>query len=187
MKKKLGPSTRNLLKISLKTAFLCALFCLLSHLPLSAAENAPQKRDFAHFSVILPPGWDGDEQIGFISDDKEEYMLAMTKKDADGDKIEAQVSVFLLPNKPGKNARESALALTEAQGDSTEPIQEGNFWIFRGEPRGNAVKGKAITRVNANAEKLLIIISQDPNEKEAAEIFQSLAGLSPEAREMLGR
>lgn len=142
---------------------------------------------FGQFSVDLPPGWDGDEQTGFVSDNPGEYALTMAKKDASGDKFLAQVSVYLLPNKPGTTSREAAAKLAEAQADVSPPRAEGNFWVFTGEPRSNAIKGIATTMVNANPRDLLIIIAQDPQELGAKAIMESLKGETPRARQLLGR
>lgn len=162
-----------------------ALSCLL--ILCLAAPAQGRYKEFGQFAVDLPPGWDGDEQTGFISDNPEEYMLILGRKDADMDKFTAQISIYLLPNKPGKNAEQSAQILAESQGEATEPAQRGNFWQFEGEPRGNVLKGRALTMVNANKERLLIIIAQDPERGEAAEIVASLRGSTPKARELLGR
>ena len=66
-------------------------------------------------------------------------------------------------------------------------MAEGEFYTFQGEPRTTIVHGLATTRVRVNPERMLIIIAQDPGGQEAEEIFASLRGLSPEARELLGR
>lgn len=170
-----------------KSARLC-LFFLFAFLPVSlAAQAADSERSFSQFIVTLPPGWDGDEQSGFVSDDSEEYALTLGKKDAEGDSFVAQVTIYLLPNKPGADAKSAAEKLTEAQGDATKPVKEGNFWVFSGEPRSRAVKGMAKTLVNADKDDLLIIIAQDPQHQGAEQILASLKGNTPKAKKMLGQ
>lgn len=157
---------------------------LLPSLAVAAVEQNRQQ-EFAHFSLDLPPGWDGDEQKGFISDDPAEYLLTLGHKDDEGDNFIAQVSIYLLPNKQGVNAKTAAQTLAEAQGDATEPEQDGPFWRFMGEPRTRTIKGRATTYVNANAELMLIIIAQDPQNLGAGKIVSSLKGITPEAIKLL--
>lgn len=154
---------------------------------LAEAENDAKEREFTHFSVLLPSGWDGEEQTAFISDNPEEYLLVLGKKDNEGEKFLAQVSIYLLPNKPGASAEEAARTLAQAQADASEPEKEGQMWTFTGEPRSNMVKGMAKTLVNTDKEKMLIIIAQDPEKLGADSILASLHGLSGKARELLGR
>lgn len=157
--------------------------CLIStFFPLASWSFA---KDFSHFSAELPEGWDGDEQSGFITDNKNEYLLTMGKKDEKGDQFLAQVSIFILPNKPGATSEQAARRLAEAQGDSTEPAQEGKFWVFEGEPRSRTIKGLAKTRVKANPEYLFIIICQDPLNLGGEEIISSLVPASDLARSLL--
>lgn len=160
---------------------LLCVFCLL------AAQAGAAEKEFAQFAASLPDGWDGDEQVGFISDNPEEYMLILGKKDAAGDKFLSQISIYLLPNRPGADARRAADILSEAQGEPSAPVEEGNFWVFEGEPRGNAVKGRGTTRVNTDPETMLVIISQDPESTGAEDVIRSLRGLTPKARALLGR
>lgn len=152
-----------------------------------AGENEGGSRTFAHFAVNLPPGWDGDEQKGFITDNSDEYLLTLGKKDAEGERFVAQVSIFLLPNKPGVNSEEAARRLASEQGDSTKPVQDGPFWVFEGEPRSRTVAGRGITRVATNPQWMLIIIAQDADGKDAAEIMRSLAPVSDISRQLLGQ
>lgn len=163
-----------------------ALACLVLAWPF-ALFAATSGDGFARFSVELPAGWGGDEQTGFVSDDPDEYQLTFTRPDEAGDEILGQVSIYMLPNKPGTNARETAARLAEAQGGSSEPKEENGMWVFRGEPRTRAMRGEAITMVNANPQRLLIIIAQDPKNLGSRQIIDSLRAKTPEARELLGR
>lgn len=173
------------MKSTLIYAF-CLFLILLA--PAVMAENSGIRHmDFARFGADLPPEWDGDEQTGFISDNPEEYALTLGRKDEKGDNFIAQISIYLLPNKPGATAEAAARTLAEAQGDTSEPVRNGSFWQFTGEPRSRTIKGMATTMVNTTPERMLIIIAQDPQNLGAAEIVKSLTGLTPEARELLGR
>lgn len=165
--------------------FLCALF--LFCMPGFSKAVAQDLREFTHFSLLLPEGWDGEEQTGFISDLPEEYLLTLGKKDAEGEKYLAQISIYLLPNKPGASPQEAAQKLAEAQGDPDEPRKEGLMWSFSGEPRTNVVKGRAKTYVNTDNERMLIIIAQDPQGQGAESIVESLKARNPEAKALLGR
>ncbi len=151
------------------------------------AENTPEMREFSQFAMLLPSGWDGDEQTGFISDDPGEYQITLGRKDDNGDNFLAQVSIFLLPNKPGINSRQAVEKLREAQGDATEAREEDGFMVFEGEPRSRTLKGRARTMVRATPENLLIIMAQDPQNLGSDEIMRSLHGISPTARQLLGR
>lgn len=161
---------------------ICASLFLATGAPLADESG---RREFSQFSVILPAGWDGDEQSGFISDNPEEYLLTLGR--TRDDNFVAQVSIFLLPNKPGASAEKAARQLAEAQGDASEPAKKDNFWIFTGEPRTKAMKGIATTMVNATPEHLLIIIAQDPENLGSQELLQSLRGQTPLATSLLGR
>ena len=170
------------MKIFIRLLTILAVFMAMA-ITIRAEEQG--RREFSQFSAILPNGWDGDEQTGFISDNPDEYQLTLgLTRD---DNFVAQVSVFLLPNKPKATAEKAARQLAEAQGDASEPRQEGNFWVFTGEPRTRAMKGRAQTLVNATPETMLIIIAQDPENLGAAGIVQSLRGLTPIAASLLGR
>lgn len=150
-----------------------------------AADSRQVK--FSQFSLILPPEWDGEEQTGFVTNNPDEYSLTLGRKDAEGDNFAAQVTIYLLPNRPGMDSRTAANTLTEAQGDATEPALIDNFWVFEGEPRNRTLKGRAITRVNTDKDFMLIIISQDPENLGASDIVASLKGESPVAAKLLGR
>lgn len=160
------------------------LLLLLCLFPLHAHAGEAQ---FSQFSMLLPEGWDGEEQTGFISDNPEEYTLTLGKKDAAGDKFLAQLTIYLLPNKPGTNAETAAKTLAEAQVDTTPPRQNGNFWQFTGEPRTRTIRGMATTMVNATPENLLIIIAQDPEQLGSEQILSTLKGETDRARKLLGR
>lgn len=169
---------------------LTSIFLVFSLLMPALADNCKaesSRKIFKNFSVELPEGWDGDEQSGFISDDSGEYLLVLGKKDEEGDNFIAQVSVYLLPNKPGADSETAAKKLAEAQGDASEPVKKDNFMVFTGEPRTRAMKGKATTMVNATPERLLIIIAQDPQNKGSRQIIESLKGETEQAKAMLGR
>ena len=135
----------------------------------------------------MPPGWDGEEQKAFVSDNPEEYLLVLGKKDNDGEKFLAQISIYLLPNRPGVSAEEAALSLAQAQVEVTKPQKEGHLWTFTGEPRSNVVKGRAKTLVNTDKDMMLIIIAQDPDGLGAKSILESVRGITGKARDLLGR
>lgn len=163
---------------------LFAMCFLVFHVMANELNGIP--RAFSRFELLLPPGWDGDEQSGFISDNRDEYMINVAKKAPDEDRYLAQVSIYILPNTGANNSEQAARVLAEAQADSTEPVQEGIFWTFDGEPRTNIVHGRAKTLVRALPDKMLIIIAQDDHGEEAATIISSLKALTPDARELLG-
>lgn len=163
------------------------LLLLLAILAFLPSPGLAETRTFARFEAELPEGWDGDEQTGFLSDDGKEYNLAISKKDEAAEKILSHVGIYLLPNRPGLDARESALKLAESQGEPSEPAREGLFWKFTGEPRSSAVKGRAETWVNADKDNLLVIMVVNPEEPGAKEVFASLKGLDKESRALLGR
>ena len=158
------------------------IFLLLWNVPAFAEEV-----EYSQFAVTLPPGWDGEEQQGFVSNDPREYSLTFGRKDDAGDKFLAQVSIYLLPNKPGADAPGAARTLADAQGDASEPTLASNFWQFTGEPRSSIIKGMATTMVNANPDYLLIIIAHDPQNLGSRELVDSLRGISQPARQLLGR
>lgn len=163
------------------------LLCVLFFHGMAMAEETEQRREFTHFSLVLPPGWDGEEQKAFISDNPDEYLLVLGKKDSGEERFLAQVSIYLLPNRPGAAAEDAALTLAMAQADASKPLKEGSMWTFTGEPRSNVVKGRAKTLVNTDKDNMLIIIAQDPENLGADAILDSLSGNSGKARELLGR
>ena len=167
---------------------LCPLsFLALSPAPALAGGAAPQKVEFSRFSAVLPEGWEGEERRGFVSDNPDECLLALGKKDPAGDEILAQISVYLLPNKNGVAPEEAARQLAEAQGGSDKPVQEGPLWHFTGEPRSRLLQGRASTYANASKKTMLVVVIQDPRGLGAESVWESLRGLDPEARELLGR
>lgn len=153
----------------------------------AADAAAPSERHFSRFAASLPPGWDGEERSGFSSGDREEYMLILGVQDAAGERFLAQVSVFALPNAKGSSAEDFARQMAELQGDATPPRREGRFQVFSGEPRTQALRGRATTMVTATPERLLIIIVQDPEGLGGEQVAASLRGLTPEMRDLLGR
>ena len=159
--------------------FLTALFFLFPN-TLQA-----EVREFREFRITLPEGWDGGEKSGFSSGDRNEYMLVLGKKDSAGERYLAHITLFFLPNKPGKDAHESAKTLAKSQADSTEPVKDGLFWVFTGDPRDNILKGKGTTRVAADRENLLIIIIKDPENTHAEDILKTLTPLSERAKKLL--
>lgn len=146
-----------------------------------------REQQFARFAATLPEGWSGEEKIGFVSDNPDEYMLTIGKMDPADDEIAAQISVYLLPNKDGVAPREMARRLAEAQGGADEPREIDGLWTFAGEPRTNIIKGRATTYANAAGGKMLVVIVQDPENLGADAIFASLRGLDPETVRLLGR
>ncbi len=166
--------------------FSITLFLSMASVMPCIAEDGQQK-EYTHFCVFLPAGWDGEEQTGFISDNAEEYLLVLGKKDEEGDKFLAQISIYLLPNKPGASPEQAAQKLAEAQGDASVPVKEGEMWTFTGEPRTNVIKGQAKTLVNTDDNKMLIIIAQDPENMGSEAILHSLSAKSAEAKALLGK
>ena len=163
---------------------------VLSLLFSSATKDArsdDSEREFSLFSVSLPAGWDGEEKTGFVSENPDEYLLTLGKKDSAGDEILAQISVYVLPNSSSLSPEEAAKRLAEAQGDSDAPKMAGKLWTFSGEPRSRIIKGRAVTYANATPEKMLIIIIQDPKNLGADKIFDSLRGTDKETANLLGR
>ncbi|MGE9985912.1 protoporphyrinogen oxidase [Desulfovibrio sp. SGI.169] len=161
--------------------------CLLLLLLCCAIPAQAAQRSFTQFSADLPDGWDGQERTAFSTGSQDEYMLVLGKQDQERERFLAQISIYLLPNTPKSTAEGFARSMTELQGDATEPRREGHFWTFSGVPRNQTVKGQAVTRVAATPEWLLIIIAQDPEQMGADKIVDSLRGVTPEARAILGR
>lgn len=160
-----------------------ALACLLSF----PAKSSAVERLFTELSVILPQGWDGDERAAFITGNRDEYMVSLGKKDEKEEIYLAQVSIYILPNTQGLSAKESVHKLMASQDDTSEPVQDGEFWKFTGYPQSNIIKGLTVTRVAASPEWWCIIMAQDPTGQEAEQIVSSLRGLSERARILLGK
>ena len=175
------------------TFFLLLLICALTvgnvaHAAQTAPDaNGAEARDFTRFSAVLPAGWDGEERTGFHSGKDEECMLILGVKDEAGENYRGLVSIFVLPNDRQTTSENLARELTRFQVDATEPAQEGHFWSFTGEPRSQAFKAPALTKVHATADMVLIAIIQDPENQGALAIFDSLKGLTPQTRELLGQ
>ncbi|WP_297828920.1 protoporphyrinogen oxidase [uncultured Desulfovibrio sp.] len=163
------------------------LLCLLLLLLCCATPAQAERHGFTQFSADLPEGWDGQERTAFSTGSQDEYMLVLGKQDQQQERFLAQISIYLLPNTPKATAEDFARKMTGLQGDASEPRQEGHFWMFSGVPRNQTVKGQAVTRVAATTEWILIIIAQDPNQIGADKIVDSLRGVTPEARAILGR
>ena len=175
------------------------LLCLLLFLCLAApgissgkdaarqmsAEQPVPARVFERFSAVLPRGWTGEDPSGFSTGRKEEYMLSLGKK---GEKtIEAQLTVFILPNEKKQSARDIAGQLAQFQDHTSAVAEKDGFWSFAGEPRSKISRGEALTRVRANADLMLVIVSQDPRKLGAEKIFQSLVPLTPDAIRLFER
>lgn len=172
--------------------FLLLLICALNMGGVHAAQPAPdvngaEARDFTRFSAILPAGWDGEERTGFHSGKDEECMLILGIKDEAGENYRGLVSIFVLPNDKQATSESLARELTRFQVDATEPSQEGHFWSFTGEPRSQAFKAPALTKVHATPDMVLIAIIQDPESLGGQTVFENLRGLTPQTRQLLGR
>lgn len=165
--------------------FFSSLVCVFA-LSVLAHPALAEERVFSEFRVDLPAGWDGSERTGISSRDKNEYMLFLGKKDAQEENYVAYLSLYLLPNKPGKDAEQSARTLASQQAEASEPVAEGPFWVFTGNPRDTILKGQAKTLVAANAEDLLIIIVKDPAAQGAESILQSLKPEGQRSAKLLG-
>ncbi len=167
----------------------CLLILGSGVLAANAASEASSAatRDFARFSAKLPAGWDGEERTGFRSGNDDECMLVLGLKDQSGDNYRALVSVFVLPNEKNATSQIIAEDLRQFQAEDTEPRQDGHFWSFSGEPRSQAFKSSALTKVHATADMVLIAIIQDPENQGALAVFDSLKGLTRQTRELLGR
>ena len=177
------------ISLFLPLLFVCALAVGSGSLPAQAAsETLPAgTRDFTRFSATLPQGWDGEERTGFRSNKDEECMLVLGVKDAAEENYRALVSVFVLPNEKGATSENLAKDLTQFQADPTEPQKDGHFWSFSGEPRTPGFKASALTRVHTTPDMVLIAIIQDPENLGALAVFDSLKGLTPQTRELLGK
>lgn len=167
----------------------CVLVLGSGVLAAHAASDAPSTatRDFARFSARLPEGWDGEERTAFRSGNDDECMLVLGLKDATGDNYKALVSVFVLPNEKNGTSQSIAEDLRQFQAEATEARQDGHYWSFSGEPRSQAFKAPALTRVHATPGTVLIALIQDPENQGALAVFDSLKGLTPQTRELLGQ
>ncbi|MBO4335347.1 MAG: protoporphyrinogen oxidase [Desulfovibrio sp.] len=162
----------------------CSFLLVLALLALTNQAIA-KERVFSEFSLDLPQDWDGSERTGISSRDQNEYMLFLGKKDAEEENYVAYLSIYLLPNKPGKDAEQSARALASQQAEASEPVEEGPFWVFTGNPRDTILKGQAKTLVTANKDDLLIIIVKDPASQGAEGILKSLKATDERSARLL--
>lgn len=159
---------------------LCLFFSLFYY---SAALSADTT--FSQFAVDLPEGWDGEEKTGFVSENPDEYMLVLLRKDEAGEKILAQATIYILPNTKGLDAKDLASQMSEQQADTSELVQESCFWTFTGEPRSTTIKGQALNKASTSDGKMLIMIAQDPKNLGANDVLASLRGLNPTASSLL--
>ena len=151
----------------------------------ASAEQPVPATAFERFSAVLPQGWTGEDQSGFSTGRKEEYMLSLGKK---GKKtVEAQLTVFILPNEKKQSAKDIAGELAQFQDHTSAVAEKDGFWSFSGEPRSKISSGEALTRVRATSDLMLIIVSQDPRNLGAEKVFQSLVPLTPDAIRLFER
>lgn len=169
-----------------KPALLLGIMVIVCTFAVTSQCFAEERR-FSEIVLDQPVGWDGDERAGFITGNRNEYLVTLGKKDTSEESYLAQVSIYIIPNTQGLSAEESAIALATQQDDSTAPVREGLFWKFSGYPRSNIIKGMTVTRVAATREWWCIIMAQGTNEHEADEIIASLSGLSERAKILLGK
>lgn len=153
---------------------------------LTAAVSAPAaEKTFSQFAVDLPDGWTSDERPGFQSGHPDEYMLLLGKRGEEA--VEAHITIFILPNKDKMDAKTFASRMREMQDAPTDLQQEGNMWTFRGTPRSRAMAMETLTRVSADDARILIIMEQDPAGLGTAKVVDSLRGLTPASKALLGR
>ena len=153
---------------------------------LTAAVSAPAaEKTFSQFAVDLPDGWTSDERPGFQSGHPDEYMLLLGKRGEEA--VEAHITIFILPNKDKMDAKTFASRMREMQDAPTDLQQEGAMWTFRGTPRSRAMVMETLTRVSADAARILIIMEQDPAGLGTARVVESLRDLTPASKALLGR
>lgn len=152
---------------------------------LTAAVSAPAaEKTFSQFAVDLPDGWTSDERPGFQSGHPDEYMLLLGKRGEEA--VEAHITIFILPNKDKMDAKTFASRMREMQDAPTDLQQEGAMWTFRGTPRSRAMAMETLTRVSADDARILIIMEQDPAGLGTAKVVESLRGLTPASKALLG-
>lgn len=152
---------------------------------LTAAVSAPAaEKTFSQFAVDLPDGWTSDERPGFQSGHPDEYMLLLGKRGEEA--VEAHITIFILPNKDKMDAKTFASRMREMQDAPTDLQQEGAMWTFRGTPRSRAMAMETLTRVSADDTRILIIMEQDPAGLGTAKVVESLRGLTPASKALLG-
>ena len=131
---------------------------------LTAAVSAPAaEKTFSQFAVDLPDGWTSDERPGFQSGHPDEYMLLLGKRGEEA--VEAHITIFILPNKDKMDARTFASRMREMR----------------------AMAMETLTRVSADDARILIIMEQDPAGLGTAKVVESLRGLTPASKALLGR
>ena len=141
---------------------------------LTAAVSAPAaEKTFSQFAVDLPDGWTSDERPGFQSGHPDEYMLLLGKRGEEA--VEAHITIFILPNKDKMDAKTFASRMREMQDAPTDLQQEG------------AMAMETLTRVSADDARILIIMEQDPAGLGTARVVESLRGLTPASKALLGR
>ena len=145
-----------------------------------------EEKNFKEFTVDLPEGWNGEDRTNFLGGKGGEYLLTLGARDEKGERFLAQISIFLLNNKNGEEARKFAIKMAALQDGASEVVREGNFWTFHGEPHTQDITGQAKTRVAADNAHILIIISHDPENLGSEKITRSLKGISERARKLLG-
>jgi len=112
-------------------------------------------------------------------------MLLLGKRGEEA--VEAHITIFILPNKDKMDAKTFASRMREMQDAPTDLQQEGTMWIFRGTPRSRAMAMETLTRVSADDARILIIMEQDPAGLGTAKVVESLRGLTPASKALLGR
>ena len=112
-------------------------------------------------------------------------MLLLGKRGEEA--VEAHITIFILPNKDKMDARIFASRMREMQDAPTDLQQEGAMWTFRGTPRSRAMAMETLTRVSADDARILIIMEQDPAGLGTARVVESLRGLTPASKALLGR
>ena len=162
------------------------LFTTLLVLCLAVSAQA-ETRAFTLFSADLPQGWDGEENMGFKSGNPNECMLILGLANAKRDGYDALVSIFVLPNDQKEDSASVANKLAPLQANASTPRPQGHFWTFNGEPRSQTFPAPGVTKVNTTADKVLIAIVQDPQQRGAEAVFASLKGLTPDAGKLLGQ
>lgn len=153
----------------------------------SAAFTMAEPHLYSEISVDLCDLWEGEERTAFITGNRDEYMLTLGKKNPTGDAYIAQISIYILPNKTGATAKNSAVELAKKQDDASIPEQDGLFWKFTGYPKSNIVKGMATTRVAATNEWWCFIISQDSQTNETEKMISTFRGVTERSKSLLGR
>ena len=169
-------------EVPMRTLFFLSLLMLC----LTVTAQA-EPRSFTLFSADLPQGWDGEEKMGFKSGNPDECMLILGLSSEKKDDYAALISIFVLPNTQNDDSASLANKLAPLQANASQPRPQGPFWTFNGELRSQAFPAPGVTKVNATADKVIIAIVQDPDQRGAEAVFASLKGLTPETRKLLGQ